>query len=113
LIKDFDGNSVKLILIDWLDNLELDGDFFTKRIASWTMNIEISFMLYLISDDSALDNADWDVQEEVGHLWNVGVDRKIDSFQSVSSMSSVLTSKDTALLVRPVSIVSHLDSGKS
>lgn len=81
VIKDLDCNSVKLILVNLLDDLELDRNLFAKSVTSWSTDVEISAMLSLISEDSIFFNAKWNVQEKVGHLRNVGIDWKVNILQ--------------------------------
>lgn len=112
-VKNLDSNSVELILIDLLSNLELDRNLFTKRVSSWATNVEISIMLSLVSEHSVVSDIQRNAQEEVGHFWNIGVDWKINIFKRLGSDSGEIASENAPWLIWPVSVVSHFDSGQS
>lgn len=112
-VKNLDSNSVELILIDLLSNLELDRNLFTKRVSSWATNVEISIMLSLVSEHSVVSDIQRNAQEEVGHFWNISVDWKINIFKRLGSDSGEITSENAPWLIWPVSVVSHFDSGQS
>jgi len=57
VVKDLDSNSVKLILVNLLDDLELDRNLLAKSVASWSTDVEICAMLSLISEDSIFFDA--------------------------------------------------------
>lgn len=81
VVKDLDSDSVKLVLVNLLDDLELDRNLFAKSVASWSTHVEISVVLSLISEDSVIFNTKRNVQEKVGHFRNVGIDWKINILQ--------------------------------
>jgi hypothetical protein len=112
IVKEFDGDSVKIILVDLLVDLELDRDFFTKRVSSWSVDVEIGGMFGLVGANCIVFNIQWNVKEVVGHLWDVSVNWEINWLQIVSSDSSEVTSESASWLVWPVSSISHLNSGE-